>query len=51
MDARKAVFPALPVVTVKLPGAEQKAAPQAPAQAGQPDKTPAAPRTPDRKKR
>ena len=51
MDARKAIFPALPVVSVKLPGAEQKAAPQAPAQAGQTDKTPAAPRTPDKKKR
>ena len=51
MDAREVSFPALPVVSVKLPGAEQKAAPQAPAQAGQTDKTPAAPRTPDKKKR
>lgn len=51
MDARKAVFPALPVVSVKLPDAEQKAASQAPARTGQTGKTPAAPRAPDRKKR
>ncbi|WP_241159594.1 OmpH family outer membrane protein [Desulfovibrio sp. ZJ200] len=49
MDARKPAFPALPVVSVKLPpNAEQKAAEQKAAPTG---KTPAAPRAPDRKKR
>lgn len=51
MDAREPVFPALPVVSVKQPDAERKAAPQTPARTSQTGKTPAAPRAPDKKKR